>query len=179
MCLSQIPWLVTFTARVAQASTPAALASVSLLTDLFPNQLPSVAANRGADIAVSSETSVLPVQQAPVALPEPAPVSIQPSVTNDGVAVRDAITPEVTAPVVASAHLSSTTIPFLARVPQVEFTPTTETGGVDWAALGRPPTVAGLAIARAGTATGVAASKAGTAVSRFFKNGGLAFARSF
>jgi beta-lactamase regulating signal transducer with metallopeptidase domain len=179
MCLSQIPWLVTFTARVAQASTPATLASVSLLTDLFPNKLPSVFANRGADIAGSSEPSVLPVEQAPVALPDPVPVSIQASVLNDSVAVRDAITPEVTAPVVASAHLASTSIPFIARVPQVESAPTAEAGGVDWAALGRPPTVAGLAIARAGTATGVAASKAGTAVSRFFKNGGLAFARSF
>jgi hypothetical protein len=75
--------------------------------------------------------------------------------------------------------LGSTSIPFLARVPTVESTPTAEAGGVDWAALGRPPTVAGVAVARAGTATGLAASKAGTSVSRFFKNGGLAIARSF
>jgi beta-lactamase regulating signal transducer with metallopeptidase domain len=177
--LSQVPLLVTFTARVAQAATPATLASVSLLTDLLPHELPSVFANRGADIAVSSETSVLPVQQAPVALPEPVPVSIQASVPNDSVAVHDVVTPEVTAPVVASAHLGSTSIPFLARVPQVESTPTAEVGGVDWAALGRPPTVAGVAVARAGTATGLAASKASMSVSRFFKNGGLAIARSF
>ena len=177
--LSEVPLLVTFSARVAQATTPATLASVSLLTGLLPHELPSVFAGGRADIADSSETRVLPAQQALVARPEPAQASTEASATSDVATVRDAVAPEVTSPVVASAHLGSTSIPFLARVPTVESTPTAEAGGVDWAALGRPPTVAGVAVARAGTATGLAASKAGTSVSRFFKNGGLAIARSF
>jgi hypothetical protein len=179
ICVSQVPLLVTFTARVAQAATPATLASVSLLTDLLPHELPSVFANGRAEIADSPETSALPVQQALVALPEPAQVSIEARVPSDSVAVHDAIIPEVTAPIVASAHLASTSIPFLARVPRVESAPTVEADSVDWAALGRPSVVAGVAVTRAGTATGLAASKAGTSVSRFFKNGGLAIARSF
>ena len=176
--LSEVPLLVTFSARVAQATTPATLASVSLLTGLLPHELPSVFAEGRAGIADSSETSVLPAQQTLVAWREPQ-ASTEASAASDVATVQDAVAPEVTAPVVASAHLGSTSIPFLARVPTVESTPTAEAGGVDWAALGRPPTVAGEAVARASTATGLAASKAGTSVSRFFKNGGLAIARSF
>ena len=179
ICLSQVPLLVTFTARVAQAATPATLASVSLLTNLLPHELPSVFANRPAEIADLSETSSLPVPEALVAVPEPVQVSTEATAPGDSVTIHDAVTPEVPAPVVASAHLGSTSIPFLARVPKIESRPTAEADGVAWAALGRPSVVAGVAVARAGTATGLAASKAGTSVSRFFKNGGLAIARSF
>jgi hypothetical protein len=138
-----------------------------------------VFADRGTDIAALSEASVLPAQPPPVALLELMPVRMRANVPNDSVAVHEVLPAEVTVPVMAPAHLRSTSIPFLARVPTVAARPTADAEGIDWAAWGRPPAVAGVAVARASTATGWAASKAGTSVSRFFKNGGLAIARSF
>jgi BlaR1 peptidase M56 len=176
--LSQVPSLVTFTARVAQVATPATLASVSFFTDLT-HQLPSAFGNRRDEIAASSETSVSPVQEAPVASPEPPQAGTETSTVSDSLTIQEGVAPEVVTPVVATAHLGSTAIPFIARIPKIEATAATEADGVDWAALGRPPAAIGTAVARAGTATGLAASRAGTSVSRFFKNGGLAFARSF
>src|SRR5262245_5720061 len=177
--LSQVPQLVTFTTRVAQATTPVTLASVSLLTDFLPHELPSVFANRRADIAASAETGVMPVQPVRAASSELVQDNTEAIATSDSIAVHDTVTPDVPAPVVAAARLGSTSIPFVARVPKLESTSTPEQDGVDWAAMGRPPAAAGVAVARAGTATGIAASRAGTSMSRFFKNGGLAIARSF
>jgi hypothetical protein len=91
--------------------------------------------------------------------------------------------PSVSRPVpsVHADQLSSTPIPLLARIPDVESMggSAAEANGVDWVALGRTSAAAGMAVAKAGTATGLAASRAGTSVSRFFRNGGLAIARSF
>jgi len=82
---------------------------------------------------------------------------------------------------VPSDHLSSSSIPLLMPIPDVESLRGSgaEAEGVDWAALGRTSAAAGIAVAKAGTATGLAASRASTSVSRFFKNGGIAIARSF
>jgi predicted transcriptional regulator len=85
--------------------------------------------------------------------------------------------PSPTAP---SDHLSSRAIPLLVRIPDVESRGGSgpEADGIDWAALGRASAAAGIAVAKAGAATGLAASRASSSVSRFFKNGGIAIARS-
>lgn len=175
--LSQLPLLVTFSARVAQVAAPATLASVSFLTDLT-HELPSAFGNRRADIAVSPEITVAPAQEARLSLPEPQAAGTDAIPVSDLVTIQESGAAEATVPPLAAAHLGSISIPFIG-VPKIEATAATEADGVDWAALGRPPVAVGTAVARAGTATGLAASRAGTSVSRFFKNGGLAFARSF
>ena len=119
------------------------------------------------------------MQEARVALPEPPPARTDATAVSDSLTIQEAVDAEVIVPLLPAAHLGSTSIPFIARVPKIEATAATEADGVDWAALGRPPAAVGTAVARVGTATGLAASRAGTSVSRFFKNGGLAFARSF
>jgi beta-lactamase regulating signal transducer with metallopeptidase domain len=177
--LSQLPLLVTFEARVAQVAAPATLASVSFLTDLT-HGLPAALGNRRGDVAASSETTVAPAQEARVALPdEPPHVRTDPITVSDSPTIQDVVRAEVTVPLLPAVHLGSTTIPFIAGVPQIEATATAEPEGFDWAALGRPSAAIGIAVARASTATGLAASRAGTSVSRFFRNGGVAFARSF
>ena len=177
--LSQLPSLVTFEARVAQVAAPATLASVSFLTDLT-HGLPAAFGNRHGDVAASSETTVAPVQEARVALPEPPHVRTDPATVSDSLTIQEVVRAEVTVPLLPAVHLGSTSIPFIAAgVPKIESTATAEPEGVDWAALGRPTAAIGIAVARAGTATGLAASRAGTSVSRFFRNGGVAFARSF
>jgi len=176
--LSQLPSLVTFKARVAQVAAPATLASVSFLTDLT-HELPSAFGIRRDDVAASPEMAAAPVQEARVSLPEPPAAGSQFSAVRDSVTIHESVAADVTVPPLAAVHLGSISIPFIARVPTIESTATAEPEGVDWAALGRPPVAIGTAVARAGTATGLAASRAGTSVSRFFKSGGLAFARSF
>jgi hypothetical protein len=163
---------------VAQVAAPATLASVSFLTDLT-HELPSAFGKGHDDATASSETSVAPVPEARVRLPEPPQAGSDITGASNSVTIHEGVAAEVTVPVLAAAHLRSRSIPFIAHVPKVETTATAEPEGVDWAAWGRPPAAAGLAVARAGTVTGLAASKAGTSVSRFFKNGGLAIARSF
>jgi bla regulator protein blaR1 len=177
--LSQLPLLVTFKARVAQAAAPATLASVSFLTDLT-HELPAAFGNRRGDVDASSETPVAPVPEARVALPELPHVRTDPTTVSDSLTIQEVVRAEVTVPLLPAVHLGSTSIPFIAAgVPKIESTATPEPEGVDWAALGRPTAAIGIAVARAGTATGLAASRAGTSVSRFFRNGGVAFARSF
>ena len=176
--LSQLPLLVTFKARVAQVAAPATLASVSFLTDLT-HELPSALGNRRDVVAASPEITVAPVPEARVRLPEPPPARTDATAVSDSLTIQEGVAAEVTVPILPAAHLGSKSIPFIARVPKIEATAATEADGVDWAALGRSSAVVGTAVARAGTATGLAASRAGTSVSRFFKNGGLVFARSF
>lgn len=176
--LSQLPLLVTFKARVAQVAAPATLASVSFLTDLT-HELPSAFGSRRDVVAAPSEITVAPTQEARVSLPEPPPARTDAAAVSDSLTIQEGVAAEVTVPILAAAHLGSISIPLIARVPKIEAPAAPEADGVDWAALARPPAAVGTAVARAGTATGLAASRAGTSVSRFFKNGGLAFARSF
>jgi bla regulator protein blaR1 len=183
MWLLSVPQLITFTARVARAAT---LASSSFRSGR-PQVLPSVLAGR-ADIGVPTDEAVAPAIPTAVALAAPAPIA--PEETMPSSAVHGAVSlgsrpivPSVTrpTPTVASDHLSSRSIPWVVRIPNVESINASgaEADGVDWAALGRTSAAVGIAVAKAGTATGLAASRASTSVSRFFKNGGIALARSF
>jgi hypothetical protein len=74
-------------------------------------------------------------------------------------AVHDVVW-QVSRPGVLSDHLSSTAIPLLVRIPNVESMAGSEAeaGGVDWAALGRRAAVAATAVPKAGSATGLSAS---------------------
>lgn len=166
--LSNVPQLITFTARVAT------LASSSFWSGV-PQVLPSLLAGR--EIGAPSPEFVAPATPTAVAMPEPAPITVEETASG---AVHDAVLP-VSRSTELSEHLSSTSISLLARIPDVESMGGTkaEADGLDWVALGRTSAAAGIAVARAGTATGLAASRAGTSVSRFFKSGGLAIARSF
>lgn len=181
--LANVPQLITFTASVARVAT---LASRSFWSGV-PVVFPSVLAGR-AEIAAPSHGAVAPAIGTAVARSEPAQIPVEetmpPSAVHAAVlSVSGPSVPPVTRPV-ASVHadrLSSTPIPLVVRIPDVESIGAggAEADGVDWVALGRTSAAAGMAVARAGTATGLSASRAGTSVSRFFKNGGLAIARSF
>jgi bla regulator protein blaR1 len=183
MWLLSVPQLITFTARVARAAT---LASSSFRSGR-PQVLPSVLA-AGAEIGGPSNEAVAPAIPTAVALAALAPIA--PEETMPSGAVHEAVStgnrpsmPSVTrpSPTVPSDHLSSRSIPLLVRTPDVESLRGSgaEADGLDWAALGRTSAAVGIAVAKAGTATGLAASRASTSVSRFFKNGGIALARSF
>jgi beta-lactamase regulating signal transducer with metallopeptidase domain len=181
--LSNVPQLITFTASVARVAT---LASSSFRIGV-PQVLPSVLAGR-AEIAARSPESVAPAIPAAVATSQPAQIPVEDTMPSSAVpeavlSVSRPSVPSVSRPVpsVHADQLSSTPIPLLARIPDVESMggSEAEANGVDWVALGRTSAAAGMAVAKAGTATGLAASRAGTSVSRFFKNGGLAIARSF
>jgi hypothetical protein len=179
--LSSVPRLITFTARVARVAT---LASSSFRSRV-PQVLPSVLASH-AEADAPSQEAVAPAMSTAVATSEPAPVGD----TMPSSAVQEAVShvsrpgvPSVTrpSPAILSDHLSSRSIALLVRIPDVESIggSAAEAEGIDWAALGRTSAAAGIAIAKAGTASGLAASRASTSVSRFFKNGGIAIARSF
>lgn len=181
--LLSAPQLITFTARVARVAT---LASSSFRSGR-PQVLPAALPGR-AEIGVPGEEAVAPA--IPTALPVsvPAPIAVEETMPFTG--VHEAVSigshagmPSMTRPgsTVPSDHLSSSSIPLLMPIPDVESLRGSgaEAEGVDWAALGRTSAAAGIAVAKAGTATGLAASRASTSVSRFFKNGGIAIARSF
>lgn len=168
--LSNVPQLITFTARMAT------LASSSLRSGV-PQVLPSVLTGR-AEIGARRPEPVAPAIPTAVAMSEPAPITVE-ETTASG-AVHEAVL-HVSRPTEHFDHLSSTSIPLLARIPDVKSMGRSEpeADAVDWIALGRTSAAAGMAVAKAGTATGLAASRAGTSVSRFFKSSGLAIARSF
>jgi beta-lactamase regulating signal transducer with metallopeptidase domain len=171
--LSCVPQLVTFSARVARVAT---LASRSFWSGV-PQVLPSVLAGR-TEIGAPSHEAVPLAIPTTVARSEPAQITVEETMPSS--TVHEAVS-HVSRPGVLSDHLSSTSIPLLVRVPEVESTGASGADAEpdDWAALARSSAAAGTAVAKAGTATGLAASRAGTSVSRFFKNGGLAIARSF
>jgi beta-lactamase regulating signal transducer with metallopeptidase domain len=184
--LSNAPQLVTFTAGVAHRAT---LASTSYFIGA-PHEFPvAFASPRTIELPFEDNGTAAPqtidVISEPVAMPAVESSAIHTTTISPRAIVGNATSPSM--PSGAAEHLASTSIPFLVRVPvtQPAAVPVTqpaaprEADGIDWSALGRTSAAAGIAVGKAGTATGLAASRAGTSVGRFFKSGGLAFARSF
>jgi len=176
--VSNVPQLITFTERVAHSTT---LASNSFFTGI-PHLLPQVFTGR-TSVDLTTESIAVPVPQTSIAISEQVVAHNPVDVGTVQIAASHptviSVTASVNTPSAAPEHLGSTSISFVARVPSVHSSAAHEADGVDWGAFGRRPAAAGTSVAKAGTATGVAASRAGTSVGRFFKNGGLAIARSF
>jgi len=108
-------------------------------------------------------------------------ISSEPSPDNADAVAGPAAELTIPEPVqqVASAELTSRPIAVLVALPLVEPRGEQERSDVNWSSLGDRTAAMGIAAAQAATSAGVTASRAGTSVGRFFKNRGLAIAKSF
>lgn len=181
--LSSVPQLITFTARVARVAT---LVSTSFRSRA-PQVLPSVLAG-DTGIGAPTHEAAAPAISTAVAISDPAAIAVEEMMPSSSVHEPVSHVSRPSAPIVIrpipdvlSDHLSSKAIALFVRIPDVASMSGSgaEPDSVDWTALGRTSAAAGIAVAKTGAATGLAASRASTAVSRFFKNGGIAIARSF